>query len=110
MKKDPAAIIVKFTTWRHRTMLYRSRELVNDKLGYKVTLDITRENIVMMNGLRNFVTENNIETVEYIFCDINCQPTIKMKDNSFLRFDTIDEGKQLLRIEEVNEEEDEEDQ
>ena len=31
-KKDPAAIIVKFTTWRHRTMLYRSREIANESL------------------------------------------------------------------------------
>ena len=106
-KKKPAAIIAKFTTWRPRTLLYKARQNVFDNLGYKVTLDLTRGNIELMNELRDFITEKNIETVDYIFCDVNCQPIIKKKDDTFLRFDTLEEGKRLLRLEDDDLEEEE---
>ncbi len=34
----------------------------------------------------------------YVFCDVNCQPMIKLKSGSFLRFDTYEQGMSLLGL------------
>ncbi len=34
--------------------------------------------------------------VDYVFCYINCQPTIKTDDGQFMRFDTEDEAIKIL--------------
>ena len=65
------AIIFKLTTWRHRTMIYRKRQDIYNALKYKVTLDITRPNMRMMDELRSDIKANPEATnlVNYIFCD-----------------------------------------
>ena len=98
---NPPAIIVKFTTWRHRTLFYRARKKITKEFGYKVFLDITKRNIVMMDALRDEIKNNDINTVDFIFCDVNCQPTIKFKSDEYSRFDTYDEGRSILGL--VNE-------
>ena len=91
----PAAIIVKFTTWRHRTLMDRGRTKITEELGYKGTLDITRDNIVMMDAVKQVADEMEAP-VSYVFCDINCQPTIKTVDDQYLRFDSVKEATKLL--------------
>ena len=91
----PPAIIVKFTTWRHRTMLYRIRNKIKSESGLKITLDITRENIQIMNKVTALATEKEAP-IEYVFCDINCQPTIKTSGGKFLRFDSVEEASAIL--------------
>ena len=97
-KGKPPAIIAKFTTWRHRTILYRARQNVLKDMGYRITLDITKSNIEMMDALREEIKENDISTVDYIFCDVNCQPTIKFHSGKYNRFNTYGEGMRLLGL------------
>ena len=94
----PPAIIFKFTTWRHRTRLYRKREDIYKLFKYKVTLDITRVNIKMMDELRKEIEgdEGAMNVVEYVFADINCQPTIRMKSERFVRFHSVKEGRAAI--------------
>ena len=91
----PPAIICKFTTWRHRTLLYRDRANIKDDFGYKVTLDITRENVLLLDAVKDLAKEMKAP-ISYAFCDINCQPTIKTVDDQFLRFDNLKEAQKLL--------------
>ncbi len=97
-KGKHSGIICKFTTWRHRTMLYRARVNVTKTSGYKISLDITKKNIELMDALRAAIKSNNAETVDYVFCDVNCQPMIKLKSGNFLRFDTFYQGMTLLGL------------
>ena len=91
----PAAIIVKFTTWRHRTLLYRERAKITKNIGITLSLDITRDNIIMMDKVKDIAKELNAP-IAYVFCDINCQPTIKISDSQFMRFDTVEEATKIL--------------
>ena len=95
---SPPPIIVKFTTWRHRTMLYRARQKIKTDSSFKITLDITKDNIEMMNKVKALADEMEAP-VEYVFCDVNCQPTIKTSNGSFLRFDSVEEASSLLQTE-----------
>ena len=95
----PPSIIFKFTTWRHRTMFYRKREEIYNEFKWKVTLDITRENMQIIGEVRQHIEANMSDQIKYVFCDVNCQPTIRTSDDRFLRFSTPDEAFSLLEKE-----------
>ena len=88
----PPIIIFKFTTWRHRTLFYRSREAIFSKFKWKTTLDITRENIVLMDRVRGELKAREIDTIKYVFCDVNCQPTMRTVTDTFIRFNSVDQA------------------
>ena len=65
--KPSRQMIVKLTTWRHRTMIFRARK---NSQKYKVRLDLTarrRDIIQDANKLLN----SNMES--FAFADINCR-------------------------------------
>ena len=71
------AIIVKFTTWRHRTILYRSRKNLD---GTKVFLDLTQNNPL----------------VEYVFADVNCTLCAKLSNGKYEHFSNEKELDKIL--------------
>ena len=84
--------IVKFTTWRHRTAFFKKRVEIRKKYGCTMSLDLTKQNLKMIDKIRSEIDLRALDSVEYVFADINCQPTVKMKNDKFLRFNTIEEG------------------
>ena len=95
----PPPIIFKFTTWRHRTLFYRRREEISKKFNWTVSLDITRQNIELMDEVRSALEAKEISVIKYVFCDVNCQPTMRTTDDRFLRFSSIDEALNILEKE-----------
>ena len=73
-------MIVHFTTWRHRTMVYRARDKsINAK--YKFRLDLTKSRYDILKVARSMlitkdgkVTQLGDESpIKYVFVDINCR-------------------------------------
>jgi hypothetical protein len=93
-----APMLVKFTTWRHRTMLYKARKSIKVKHGINISLDITKANIELMDLMRLEAKREGAAQMDYVFCDVNCQPTIKLMSGKFCRFDTAYQGKKILGL------------
>ena len=93
----PPPIIVKFSTFRHRTEVYRARQKISDQFKCVVGLDLTKENVDLLNEAKKLVKEMTTESpIDYIFADINCQLMVKTISGQYLRFDDMDGFSQLL--------------
>ena len=69
--KNPAgsleqALILKFTSWKHRTAVYRGRKKLESQ---KVRLDLTARRAKLLSKARLMVKDN--PNVEYSFADVN---------------------------------------
>ena len=72
------SIIVRFTTFRHRTMFYRSR--ANLKSNIKLKLDLTKNrHKIFTNAIE---TVKNYDNLNYVMVDINCRLKVVFKDGS----------------------------
>ena len=74
-KKNCESIIVRFTTFRHRTMVYRAKK--NMKNNVRVKLDLTKKRYNLLVLANTFVANININLVKFCYADINCRPKIK---------------------------------
>ena len=86
------AMIVKFTSWRHRTAVYRGRKKLQDK---RIQLDLTSKRA----GLLSFAKEKakDYAEVDFVLVDINCRVGIKTKGGDFLFFDSELELQSILK-------------
>ena len=64
--KNCKGIIVRFTTFRHRAMLYRARSKLKE---VKVRLDLTKSLYDLLNNANNHVKE--IPTIRFCYVDVN---------------------------------------
>ena len=88
-KKTPGRvrpIIVRFTTWRHRTMVYRKRK---DCVNCRITLDLTKTRMDILKEAIDLARES--DHISYTFADINCSLCVKLTNGSFKFFNTIDD-------------------
>ena len=76
--KKMQSIIVRFTTFRHRTLLHASRK--NIKSGARIRLDLTKDRYNLLVSARKRV--NNCPEVSYVYADINCTLKVKLADES----------------------------
>ena len=60
-------VIVRFTTWRHRTLLYKNRKKLKD---VRIYLDLTKKRLDLLK-LASRKVEGN-ENVSFAFSDLNC--------------------------------------
>jgi len=73
-------VIVKFSTWRHRTMFYRARKSEScKKKKIKIYIDLTKRRLQLLKDAREKV--KNWENVEYVFVNVNCQLSLKLKNS-----------------------------
>ena len=70
------SIIVRFTTFRHRTMFYHSRK--NLKRNVKVKLDLTKKRYSIITEVIQLVKNNKV--VKFVMADINCRLKVVFKD------------------------------
>ena len=83
------SIIVRFTTFRHRTLFYRARK--NLKSGFKVKLDLTKSRFNLLKKANNHVKE--IPAISFCYADVNCRLRVKFHDakQDDIFFSTFDE-------------------
>ena len=86
-------VIVKFTSWRARTLLYRKRK--NSKQGVKIKLDLTKERLDLLKFARRECKGN--EKVDFVFADVNCNLVVRSKRGEFIIFHSKDELKAILQ-------------
>ena len=87
--KQSRQMIVKLTTWRHRTMIFRARK---NSQRYKARLDLTarrREILQEANKLLN----SNMES--FAFADVNCR-LCWYHCGSYKYFESLDDLKKLI--------------
>ena len=68
VSKTDDTVIVRFTTFRHRTMFYRKRKEL--KNGVKVHLDLTKARLDLLIKASKYV--KNLSNVDFVYADLNC--------------------------------------
>lgn len=85
-------IIVRFTTWRHRTLVYKARKK-SEK--YKIRLDLTRKRIKIIGRTNDILRAKKIKG--FTFADVNCRLCLKLEDG-FHYFEDDDEFMDLIKV------------
>ena len=92
--KPTRQMIVRLTTWRHRTAIYRARK-TSDK--YKIKLDLTKTRVKLLEEANQILKgKGNC----FAFCDINCRPTM-FHDGSYHFFNCLKDVEKYLNKEET---------
>lgn len=88
------SIIVRFTTFRHRTMLYRNRSKLKKA---KVKLDLTKKRYEIYSDAINFV--KNYQVVSFVMVDINCRLKVIFTNGNSSFFRNISDLKECIEHE-----------
>ena len=85
------SVIVRFTTFRHRTKFYYAR---NSLKNVKVKLDLTKERYGIYKEALDLV--ENHSKVSYAMVDINCRLKVVLKNGKGIFFTDIESLKNIL--------------
>ena len=88
--KTYQSIIVRFTTWRHRTFVFRARK---DARKVIIKLDLTRKRIKLLEQANDMLDETD---GFFAMADVNCRLCLKL-DDGFHYFETETDLKELLK-------------
>lgn len=83
-------MIVRFTTWRHRTLVYRARK--KPESPYKIRLDLTKKRLSTVIATNDVLQAKNLG---FSFADVNCRLCAKIGDK-FHYFSDEEDFKALL--------------
>ena len=83
-------IIVRFTTWRHRTMVYRA---CRNSEKYKIHLDLTKKNVKLLSKANDLLEEKSLGDC-YAFSDVNCRLCLNLAG----KFQCFESEEQLLKL------------
>ena len=99
-------MIIKFTTWRHRTAVYRARKN-NPNVG--IRLDLTKKRVDILDTVRD-LSKNNAN-IDFVFADVNCSLCFRLTNSKFVYFRTVEEAEKILEryAEDVEYDDDEDD-
>ena len=67
-------VIVRFTTWRHKTKVYRARKKCPK---YRIKLDLTKKRVKLLEKVNAFLEEKELG---FAFADVNCRLCAKIGD------------------------------
>ena len=84
-------IIAKFTTWHHRTILYRGRKNLSSA---KIFLDLTRRKFALLKRAQEIV--KSTPTVDFVFSDVNCALCARTADGKFRYFNSEDQLEKIV--------------
>ena len=86
--------IARFTAFRHRTMIYRTKKKM--KPGIRVKLDLTKSRYTLLTDVNQVVKDN--PDFKFCYVDINCRLKIKWADESIddKFFSSMDEYQEIL--------------
>ena len=68
-------VIVRFSTWSHRTQVYKARK--RSKL-MKFKVDLTKRRANLLSRARSLI--ENVEGIDFVFADTNCMLNVKFSD------------------------------
>ena len=86
-------IIVRFTSWRVRTLVYRKRKSARNKV--KIKLDLTKRRLNLIKFARRESKEH--DKVDFVFADVNCNIYLKSKRGEYISFQSTDEFEAILQ-------------
>ena len=83
------SIIVRFTTFQHRTLFYRERK--NLKSGFKVKLNLTKSRFNMLRKTNDYAKE--VPAISFCYVVVNSRLRVKLHDakQEDIFFSTFDE-------------------
>ena len=84
-------IIVRFTSWKARTTVYRNRVKKGDVRFY---IDLTKRRFLLKKTAMELVKDN--DKVLYVFADVNNNICLRLKDNTVRFFNSEVELKSIL--------------
>ena len=94
--KTKRSIILRMTTFRHRTKLYYQRKAIQDRFGVAIRLDLTGQRHNTLKQARELV--KGMADVNYVYADINCRLKVKFVDGRDLFFKDLDKLKSILNL------------
>ena len=86
------SIIVRFTTFRYRTLLYTNHKKI--KSSARIRLDLTKDRYNLLVSARKRV--NNCPKANFVYADINCRLKVKLAHESHKFFKSIEELNGIL--------------
>ena len=95
-KKKSQQIIVKFKSWEARCAFYQARPKFNSSTprSFTTSLDLTARRLELSNLARDLIKDH--PHADYVYTDINCRLTVRMKDNSMRAFNSKEELDKIL--------------
>ena len=78
LKKSCKSVIVRFSTFCHRTIVYRTKK--NLKCSVRVKIDLTKKIHNLLVSTNKYVS--NIDSVKFFYADNNCRLNIRWEDES----------------------------
>ena len=75
--KTCRSVTVCFTSFKHRTSIYRNRNIFKD---VRVKLDLTKRRYNILKSARSIADEK--QDVNYVFADVNCRLKVVFKDGT----------------------------
>ena len=84
-RKKNQAIIVKFSTFRHRSLFYRARK--NLKTYIKLLIYLTKKRFNLLLAAQSFIQGK--KNVKYVYADINCILKIRFIYNDEKIFSSV---------------------
>ena len=85
-KNKKQTAIVKFSTFRQRTLFYRARKKL--KNGVKLHINLTKQRFNLLLDAQSFVQGKN--NIQYVYADINCNLKIRFRDNGEKIFSSME--------------------
>ena len=86
------SIIVRFATFRHRTLFYTNCKKI--KSGARIRLDLTKDRYSLLVSARERV--KNCPEVNYVYADVKCRLKVKLADESHKFFESMEELNGIL--------------
>ena len=80
-------IIVRFTSFRDRTLFYKARKQVKERFSCSISLDLTAERYSLLKYARKKV--ENVAGIKFVYSDINCSLRALTADGKHLFFDSV---------------------
>ena len=68
-------VIVRFSSWKYRTLVYRNR---NKSKKVRIKIDLTKRRLELLSYARDIM--KGVEGIEYVFCDVNCRLNVKLSN------------------------------
>ena len=87
VSKTNDTVIVRFTTFRHRTMFYRNRKAL--KGGVTVHLNLTKSRLDLLMKANKYIKD--ISNVEFAYYDINYRLKVLFKNRRKELFDSMED-------------------
>ena len=91
IKTQKQQVIVKFTTWYHRTLLYRKRKNLSSA---KIYIDLTQAKFILLKHCQELAKDSN--TIDFVFADVNCTLCAKLKNETFQHFSSEEQFKKKI--------------